>query len=122
MKRKLDANDVPSAKAPEEPKSDATESSFEDLRLDPRLRQALIQEKFSKPTLVQAKAIPLALEGKDILGKYLFSLEKRQEVNGDSPRKDRVWKDRCLCTTDIADDSAEENCSSNPLVHLMFVY
>lgn len=71
MKRKLDANDVPSAKVAEEPKSDAPESSFEDLRLDPRLRQALIQEKFSKPTLVQTKAIPLALEGKDILGMLL---------------------------------------------------
>jgi ATP-dependent RNA helicase DDX56/DBP9 len=30
-----------------------------------------MKEKFTKPTLVQAKAIPLALEGKDILGKYL---------------------------------------------------
>lgn len=65
MKRKLDVNDVPS------PKADAVEEQefdFEALNLDPRLRQALIKEKFTKPTLVQSKAIPLALEGKDILG------------------------------------------------------
>lgn len=69
MKRKLDANDVPSPEAVEEKKSkDATEVDFESLGLDPRLRQALIKENFTKPTLVQAKAIPLALEGKDILG------------------------------------------------------
>ncbi|KAJ5149590.1 ATP-dependent RNA helicase dbp9 [Penicillium atrosanguineum] len=66
MKRKLDANDVPSpeAKAIEEQDAD-----FETLNLDPRLRQALIKEKFTKPTPVQAKAIPLALEGKDILAR-----------------------------------------------------
>ena len=67
MKRKLDANDVPA------PKTDVSEDKdldFEALNLDPRLRQALIKEKFTKPTLVQSKAIPLALEGKDILGKF----------------------------------------------------
>lgn len=65
MKRKLDANDVPS---PEPKGAEEQEPDFEALDLDPRLRQALVKEKFSKPTLVQAKAIPLALEGKDILG------------------------------------------------------
>ncbi|KAJ5083924.1 ATP-dependent RNA helicase dbp9 [Penicillium alfredii] len=66
MKRKLDANDVPS---PEAAGGDEQDPDFESLGLDPRLRQALIQEKFTKPTLVQAKAIPLALEGKDILAR-----------------------------------------------------
>jgi superfamily II DNA/RNA helicase len=66
MKRKLDANDVPSPKAVE---ADNKDLDFEALNLDPRLRQALIKEKFTKPTLVQSKAIPLALEGKDILGR-----------------------------------------------------
>lgn len=66
MKRKLDANDVPS---PEVAEGDSNKKAdFEKLNLDPRLRQALIKEKFTKPTLVQAEAIPLALEGKDILG------------------------------------------------------
>ncbi|KAJ5905645.1 ATP-dependent RNA helicase dbp9 [Penicillium subrubescens] len=66
MKRKLDANDVPS---PEPAGKDEQEFDFEALNLDPRLRQALIKENFSKPTLIQAKAIPLALEGKDILAR-----------------------------------------------------
>ncbi|KAL3452804.1 P-loop containing nucleoside triphosphate hydrolase protein [Aspergillus insuetus] len=71
MKRKLDENDVPSPEAPDtkdHPVPDNTED-FESLSLDPRLRQALVKEKFSKPTPVQAKAIPLALEGKDILAR-----------------------------------------------------
>ncbi|PWY71702.1 ATP dependent RNA helicase [Aspergillus heteromorphus CBS 117.55] len=72
MKRKLDANDVPSpeaeaAEGKEAP--DVNEADFESLNLDPRLRQALIKEKFTKPTPVQAKAIPLALAGKDILAR-----------------------------------------------------
>ena len=67
MKRKLDANDVPS---PEAAGTEEQDLDFEALGLDPRLRQALIKEKFAKPTLVQLKAIPLALEGKDILGKF----------------------------------------------------
>ncbi|RDH30270.1 ATP-dependent RNA helicase dbp9 [Aspergillus welwitschiae] len=70
MKRKLDANDVPSPEVAETKEtSDADEADFESLNLDPRLRQALIKEKFTKPTPVQAKAIPLALAGKDILGR-----------------------------------------------------
>ncbi|GCB18594.1 ATP-dependent RNA helicase dbp9 [Aspergillus awamori] len=70
MKRKLDANDVPSPEVAETKEtSDANEADFETLNLDPRLRQALIKEKFTKPTPVQAKAIPLALAGKDILAR-----------------------------------------------------
>ncbi|GKZ74476.1 ATP-dependent DNA/RNA helicase [Aspergillus niger] len=70
MKRKLDANDVPSPEVAETKEtSDANEADFESLNLDPRLRQALIKEKFTKPTPVQAKAIPLALAGKDILAR-----------------------------------------------------
>lgn len=73
MKRKLDANDVPSTKTAEGgDASDAKSTGFESLDLDARLRQALIKEKFTKPTLVQAKAIPLALQGKDILGAYSY--------------------------------------------------
>jgi hypothetical protein len=70
MKRKLDANDVPSPEPASENNQGENGSDFESLNLDPRLRQALIQENFSRPTLVQSKAIPLALEGKDVLGSY----------------------------------------------------
>ena len=76
MKRKLDENGEPvgSAPAPEpRPANDATqkgeELAFSDLDLDPRLLQAISSEGFKEPTLVQRQAIPLALEGKDILAK-----------------------------------------------------
>lgn len=68
MKRKLNAHDVPEA-------SNVTESgsndakTFADLSLDPRLLQSLAQQKFSAPTLVQSKTIPLALSSKDVLAR-----------------------------------------------------
>ena len=64
MKRKLDQDGVPAVEAPQ---NDNT-PSFTTLGLDSRLLQGVAAAKFSIPTLVQAKAIPLALEGKDILG------------------------------------------------------
>ncbi|KAK2787877.1 ATP-dependent DNA/RNA helicase [Onygenales sp. PD_12] len=67
MKRKLDANNVPSPDDSGEKKS-ATQD-FEAFKLDPRLLQALTQQKFTKPTLIQAEAIPLALDGKDVLAR-----------------------------------------------------
>jgi ATP-dependent RNA helicase DDX56/DBP9 len=66
MKRKLDQND-----APEEVRGQASSKSlpkFEELKLDARLLRAITNEKFTKPTPVQAEAIPLALAGKDVLG------------------------------------------------------
>ena len=66
MKRKLNDDQVPSPVAPEP--SGEVEASFTSLALDPRILQAVVKQQFSKPSPVQAKAIPLALEGKDILG------------------------------------------------------
>ncbi|KAK9249260.1 P-loop containing nucleoside triphosphate hydrolase protein [Lipomyces tetrasporus] len=43
--------------------------TFESLGLDQRLLQAISRQQFVRPTLVQAKAIPLAFEGKDILAR-----------------------------------------------------
>jgi hypothetical protein len=37
--------------------------------LDPRVSRALADLSFAHPTLVQAKAIPLLLEGKDVLAR-----------------------------------------------------
>jgi len=70
MKRKLNENDVPEEIPPAETASVATTGSttFTDLGLDARLLQAITKEKFAEPTPVQAKAIPLALEGRDVLG------------------------------------------------------
>ena len=67
MKRKLDSNDIPSAETPTDKKP--TGGTFEDLKLDPRLLQAVRKEKYLKPTPVQVAAIPLALEGRDILAR-----------------------------------------------------
>jgi ATP-dependent RNA helicase DDX56/DBP9 len=83
MKRKLDKNDEPSpAKSKPEAKPEkpaqpaqpekqpaAAEPSFAELGLDPRLVQAIAKQSFEKPTLVQRKAIPLALKGQDVLCK-----------------------------------------------------
>lgn len=66
MKRKLNDDDVPIGVSPEQ--SSNMGPTFADLGLEPRLLQAIAKHSFSKPTLVQSKAIPLALEGKDILG------------------------------------------------------
>ncbi|GAO50915.1 DEAD-domain-containing protein [Saitoella complicata NRRL Y-17804] len=43
--------------------------TFTSFNLDPRLQRAIARLDYSNPTLVQAKAIPLALEGKDILAR-----------------------------------------------------
>ncbi|KAI7276734.1 DEAD-domain-containing protein [Hortaea werneckii] len=71
MKRKLNQNDVPEAIADGSSKKSKTTPppTFADLHLDPRLIQAIQQEKFATPTPVQAKGIPLSLAGQDILGR-----------------------------------------------------
>lgn len=70
MKRKLDPNGVPAEQA-----AQSVTPSFEDLKLDARLLQAVAKEKFTQPTLIQSEAIPLALAGKDILGLSLAAQE-----------------------------------------------
>ncbi|KAI1005612.1 ATP-dependent RNA helicase [Podosphaera aphanis] len=82
MKRKLDINDVPAPSQTENvPRNDVLkdnvhnddipkdDSKFSDLGLDFRLLQAISKQKFQRPTPVQSKAIPLALEGRDILAR-----------------------------------------------------
>ena len=68
MKRKLNDDDVPTAVSVSDTGNHA--SNFSTLGLDSRLLKAVAKENFSGPTLVQSRAIPLALEGKDILGMY----------------------------------------------------
>lgn len=43
-------------------------ASFASFKLDPRLLKA-VSNQFEKPTLVQAAAIPLALNGRDIVAR-----------------------------------------------------
>lgn len=73
MKRKLDENDRPSvvseAERADKKAAGEDELSFTQLGLDPRLLQAVAKLKFEKPTLVQRKAIPLAISGQDVLCK-----------------------------------------------------
>ena len=88
MKRKLDENDepspTPSAEDQAEPASDIIalpaapsvtevqaepETSFSELGLDSRLLQAIALQAYREPTLIQQKAIPLALDGKHVLAK-----------------------------------------------------
>ncbi len=42
--------------------------TFEDLALSPRLLDALKEKQYTQPTPIQQQAIPLVLQGKDILG------------------------------------------------------
>ena len=69
MKRKLDESNAPIPV----PKNDMRQDpgSFSSLGLDSRLLQAIVKNGFTKPTSVQARAIPLALERRDILGRYI---------------------------------------------------
>lgn len=43
--------------------------NFRDMGLDDRILEAIAELKWTEPTLIQEKAIPLALEGKDILAR-----------------------------------------------------
>jgi len=66
MKRKLNEKDVPE---PVKVERSADKTGFTDLGLDSRLLQAVTREKFTAPTPIQRQAIPIALQGKDILGR-----------------------------------------------------
>jgi len=80
MKRKADQlSDAPEHTSKEVATKEHTEptvssllTSFTALNLDSRIAQAIGQLKYVQPTLVQAKVIPLALEGKDVFGTVAF--------------------------------------------------
>ncbi|KAF1848727.1 DEAD-domain-containing protein [Cucurbitaria berberidis CBS 394.84] len=92
MKRKLNEHDVPEGQSPQpserrasdasqtEPasppkakpkasKATATVASFADFELEPRLLRGIRDQKWNSPTAVQSRAIPLALQGRDILAR-----------------------------------------------------
>ena len=70
MKRKLNDLNAP-APVTEASAKAKPNFAFETLGLDTRLLQSIAKEGFSDPTLVQEQVIPLALQGKDVLGKLL---------------------------------------------------
>ena len=51
-----------------ETKIEATDLSFADLGLDPDVLQSVKDAGYTNPTPIQALAIPLALEGRDLIG------------------------------------------------------
>ncbi len=59
-----DSADQPAASEEDQPK----EITFADLGLSDRLLSAVLAAGYTKPTPIQAKAIPVALEGRDVLG------------------------------------------------------
>jgi ATP-dependent RNA helicase DDX56/DBP9 len=67
MKRKADEIEEAENKVPK--KNTETKGSWDDLSLDKRLLQALAQQSWHAPTPVQAKAIPVALGGQDLLAR-----------------------------------------------------
>ena len=75
MKRKLDEHGIPTAVETKD--ASKKPSKFGTLGLDSRLLQAIAQQNYFAPTEVQSKAIPLALEGKDILGMMFKFAEER---------------------------------------------
>lgn len=97
MKRKLNQDDVPIADS----SSNASQVSpaFKIMELDPRLLQAVARQGFSTPTLVQSKAIPLAIGGKDLSGTGIFQSLFREPllIDGCSSCKDRIWEDSRIC-------------------------
>ncbi|KAF1964355.1 DEAD-domain-containing protein [Bimuria novae-zelandiae CBS 107.79] len=74
-KRKLNEHDVPEASEPSSPSAPANEktteeqATFSSFGLEARLLRGIKEQKWAAPTAVQAQAIPLALEGKDILAR-----------------------------------------------------
>ena len=70
MKRKLNDDDVTEPLSEPVAKVAKTETNtFASLDLDARLLQAITREKFTAPSLVQSRAIPLAVAGKDVLAR-----------------------------------------------------
>ncbi|KAI1393603.1 DEAD-domain-containing protein [Hypoxylon trugodes] len=99
MKRKLDENNAPVLTADTETTSaGATSSTFANLGLDSRLLQATASQDWHTPTLVQSRAIPLAIDGCDVLAKaktgsgktaaytlpILQAILKRKQTSSDS--------------------------------------
>ena len=89
MKRKLNEHDIPEEEAlvpeskrratdasqaePDSPhhlsKETKTKPSFADFQLEARLLKGIKDQKWSSPTAVQLQAIPLALQGRDVLAR-----------------------------------------------------
>lgn len=72
--------------------TEKTLESFSDLNIVPELLQACKNLNFTKPTPIQAKAIPPALEGKDIIG--LAQTGSGKTAAFALPILNRLWHDQ----------------------------
>jgi len=50
------------------PQTQATGTGFNGLGIAPKLLESLERNNYSEPTPIQSKAIPIAIEGKDVIG------------------------------------------------------
>ncbi len=107
MKRKLDENDQPT-----EVIGDSNEPTFGDLGLDPRLLQAINHQGFKKPTLVQSKTIPLALDGADILAKAKTGSGKTAAYI--LPILQSILKRKQVCYAELYYTNEEERTNNPP--------
>ncbi|KAI9846410.1 MAG: ATP-dependent DNA/RNA helicase [Sclerophora amabilis] len=72
MKRKLDQDNVPVTSTEYDASkkiSSQDDGSFVTFGLDPRILKGILSQEYSAPTTVQVKAIPLALQGRDVLAR-----------------------------------------------------
>lgn len=102
MKRKLDANDVPNSE--EGVNGQKEETGFARFGLDPRLLQGIAKQNFQNPTLVQSKAIPLALDGRDVLAKAKTGSGKTAAYL--LPILHSVLKRKLVCSPELWEDEA----------------
>lgn len=82
----------------EEEEEEEVEQNFEDVGLDPRLIRALIKKGIEKPTPIQRVAVPLILEGKDVVARaktgsgktFAYLLPLLQKLFTDSGAKNKL--------------------------------
>jgi ATP-dependent RNA helicase DDX56/DBP9 len=107
MKRKLDQTEEPNKRSRygDQPPYWDSAASFDRLGLEPRLLQAIQKQKFSSPTPIQARAIPLALDGKDILGTYTNVKRLEFKLTSLSAIKDGLRQDCRICSSNSTLDT-----------------
>ncbi|KAF9603825.1 hypothetical protein IFM89_037959 [Coptis chinensis] len=69
LKKKMDIMASLTENLPKNEEWEVEEKTFEELGLDPRLIRSLTKKDISKPTPIQSIAIPLILEGKDVVAR-----------------------------------------------------
>ncbi|MDR1766180.1 MAG: DEAD/DEAH box helicase [Lachnospiraceae bacterium] len=86
---------------------------FEDLQLDPRIEKAVMEMGFEEATPIQARTIPLQMEGKDIIGQAqtgtgktaAFGIPMLQKID---PKSRRIQAITLCPTRELAIQVAEE--------------